>query len=194
MIGNKLKSLFRVDPKTAAEAITDQAVKLYPYSSILLQAHLIQLKATNSNLLVKSIQQHALQISNRAQLKNQLQATEVTVPIDTTSQKSIGKESSAFSIDELQELPELTRNENEKDKAIENFLAKAQEIGPIQPKDSNKQNPPTLQSELDLVSETLAQIFVKQGNFQKAIEIYTKLTLKYPEKRDYFAALIKKLK
>lgn len=194
MIGNKLKSLFRVDPKAAAEVLTDQAVKLYPYSSILLQAHLIHLKATNSNLLVKSIQQHALQIGNRAQLKNQLQATEVVASIETTSQKPIGKESSAFSIDELQELPELTRNENEKDKAIENFLAKAQEIGPIQPKDSNQQSPPTLQSELDLVSETLAQIFVKQGNFQKAIEIYTKLTLKYPEKRDYFAALIKKLK
>ncbi len=46
----------------------------------------------------------------------------------------------------------------------------------------------------DNVIETLALIFVSQGKIAKAISIFEKLCLKYPEKRAYFAAQIEKLK
>lgn len=45
----------------------------------------------------------------------------------------------------------------------------------------------------DLVSEPLAAIFEKQGYFDKAIKAYEKLSLKFPEKRAYFAARIEKI-
>lgn len=43
------------------------------------------------------------------------------------------------------------------------------------------------------VSENLAQILTKQGKFDKSIEIYEALMLKYPNKKAYFAAQIESL-
>lgn len=45
-----------------------------------------------------------------------------------------------------------------------------------------------------LVTETLAKIYALQGNVNKAIRAYEILSLRFPQKSAYFAALIKKLK
>ena len=52
----------------------------------------------------------------------------------------------------------------------------------------------SVQESDELVTETLAAIYAQQGNFEKAISFYEKLSLKIPEKSAYFAALIKDLK
>jgi hypothetical protein len=44
-----------------------------------------------------------------------------------------------------------------------------------------------------VISENFAKVLAQQGKINKAIEMYEKLSLKYPEKSSYFASLIKKL-
>jgi tetratricopeptide (TPR) repeat protein len=45
-----------------------------------------------------------------------------------------------------------------------------------------------------IISETLAEILLRQGKREKAIEVYKKLIWKFPQKKAYFAALIEDLK
>lgn len=45
-----------------------------------------------------------------------------------------------------------------------------------------------------IVSETLATIFLQQGYKEKAIKVYQKLSLVFPEKSTYFAKCVEKIK
>jgi tetratricopeptide (TPR) repeat protein len=52
----------------------------------------------------------------------------------------------------------------------------------------------SVEEDEELVTETLANVYYKQGHHKKAIRAYEKLCLLYPHKMPYFASLIQKIK
>jgi len=92
---------------------------------------------------------------------------------------------------------------NEKEKKLEGsnfnlidkFIKNSPKIKPVKEsnskenfsKDSTKEN-------IDLMTETLACVYLEQKKFNKAIAAYNILSLKYPEKSGFFADRIKAIK
>lgn len=81
------------------------------------------------------------------------------------------------------------------DEVIEKFIREEPIIQPLQAEKLDLENKARKSSEdqHSLVTETLAKIYTEQGLYPKAIEVYEKLVLKYPEKNAYFAARITEL-
>jgi hypothetical protein len=52
----------------------------------------------------------------------------------------------------------------------------------------------SLEEDAEIVTETLANIYVNQGYYGKAVKMYKKLALIFPEKSSYFAARILQVK
>lgn len=78
---------------------------------------------------------------------------------------------------------------------IENFLKNDPQISPPKAEQIDNENKAKKSAEdhNDLVSETLAKIYIEQMLYHKAIDTYQKLSLKFPEKSRYFADLIQSL-
>ncbi|MFD2595991.1 hypothetical protein [Sphingobacterium griseoflavum] len=78
---------------------------------------------------------------------------------------------------------------------IEKFIREEPQIQPPPADQLNMENKARKSSEeqYDLVTETLANIYAGQGMYVKAIEVYKKLILKFPEKKSYFATQIQAL-
>ncbi len=95
----------------------------------------------------------------------------------------------------------ITSNGNEdtstrRSKLIDTFIVDQPRIVPRSDKEIDSPIPEIKVKEenQELITDTLAQIYIKQGFYEKAIHAYEKLSLKYPEKNSYFADQIRKIK
>jgi hypothetical protein len=81
---------------------------------------------------------------------------------------------------------------NNKIELIDRFIADNPKIKPITDSQSKPKLVDNDDEQLDhLMTETLARIYLEQKNYDKAIQSYRILSLKYPEKSSFFAHQIK---
>ncbi|POY38996.1 hypothetical protein C3K47_00405 [Solitalea longa] len=123
-------------------------------------------------------------------------------PIKKVVSPDIGKEflENALHISNLNDLEQTVVIEfdmrKKEDQIIEKFIREEPMIRAVQlneisfeDKAEKSQNEGSV-----IVTETMAKVYADQHLFEKAISVYEKLCLKYPEKNTYFAAQIEKLR
>ncbi|MBE7176649.1 MAG: hypothetical protein INR69_09610 [Mucilaginibacter polytrichastri] len=107
-----------------------------------------------------------------------------------------------FHVRSVEELDAHTRTrtvpfsvEKKQDRIIEKFIREEPQISTPRPEKLDMENKARKSTEdkLEMVSETLAKIYTEQMLYDKALDTYQKLRLKYPEKSAYFAARIDEL-
>ena len=120
---------------------------------------------------------------------------------------SVDKQSFSYWLDYLQKKKESTSktdepsNTEKKTDLIDNFLSDPQSkiIRPSTTSetgasDLSSKEEDTKTDDAGFMTDTLAQIYIKQKYYDKAIDAYHKLSLKYPKKNTYFAGQIEKIK
>lgn len=110
------------------------------------------------------------------------------------AKKEIVEEVKQVEIPETVKPPKKKKQDKAISELIDNFIKTEPSITRRQaaffdPVDAAKES---VTDEENIVSETLADIYFGQRKFEKAIRVYKKLSLKFPEKSSYFAARIEK--
>ena len=135
----------------------------------------------------------------RDRSKPPISSTETTEAAETADSQKFSDWLTILDHDRLKDWRDQKAEPKQKDdmSIIDSFLEK--DIKVITPKNDEMEYTPSNLARLsivddeDFVTETLADIYYKQGNIQKALSAYKKLLLKYPEKKTYFAARIEKI-
>jgi regulator of replication initiation timing len=136
-------------------------------------------------------------------LEEQIKASLREIEIRKSRLRELIEEKNAITGDKDQHEQELTDAAIDrplrplpKDQMLEDFLDQKEvpaqgHVTFYNPEDSARRS---VEDNEDILSETLARLVAAQGKKDRAIKIYQKLMLKYPQKSSYFASQIEKLR
>lgn len=178
-------------------------IALYPYFML---AQLIQAKKESMHLFnlvvlfpdLQHLRNLFLEINGKENLlKNYTQSGENTLPI-----KEVNESNSEKVVDDIAQNDIIPCEDKENvslDELIEKFNTNRLKIS-CAIGDSEEDHvyedlcKSSVAEKMNIVSETLANIYKEQGNYDNAIKIYKALMIRYPEKSSTFANLITELK
>jgi len=160
-------------------------IEKYPYFQAALILHFKNLKSDNFEETLKKI---AVKIPQRKKLYTYLQERNNTKNYNL-AEYSVEK-NSAFNFDYNEEM-------SQENSLIDKFLSS--NAGIVISKNTNDNSEQFAENEAvkksteendEIITETLAMLYYNQKKYDKALEAFRKLNLKYPEKSIYFAPRI----
>lgn len=160
----------------------------YPYFQSASAYYLKTLKAQKKDSYHELLPKTAILTFNRSVLRNWLSSHEIK-----DNQEKIKTEKYSF-LDWFDVINDDIPRVDKKFDLIDEFIKNSPKIK-IDNKSEVKSSFKTDQKIKDeLITETLAKIYVKQEKFNKAIKAYEILSLKYPKKSSFFADQINDIK
>jgi tetratricopeptide (TPR) repeat protein len=126
----------------------------------------------------------------------QLPATGDLLELDLQEEVSVSSGQSLTSSNTPEIIEKYSRKQEQTD-LIDKFIIANPRIEQVRDKSFHPVediSKPFAEEKGGFITETLAKIYVSQGYYSKAIDIYEKLSLKFPEKSSYFATQIEKVK
>ena len=154
----------------------------------------------------RRMQQEKLDEERKQEEERKKELDAVNELIKTSSKKDEGKLENNLIIEEKIEdansqKEELTEQKMEvppkkTNKLIDSFIEKADSLERIGTKETKLSGDVSIESTVEsegILTETYADLLIDQKKYEKAIEVYNKLILKFPEKKTYFAIQIKKV-
>jgi len=179
-----------LDEETADEL--QNVVNEFPYFQTALILHLKNLKKIDSPEYENTLKKVAVKISDRKKLYHFLNSGENV----KQNKKQIHIQNESASAFQLKYDDDFTGGNS----LIDKFLSSNAAI--ITPKPSENEAIQSSENEVikksveendEIITETLAMIYFQQKKYDKALDAFRKLSLKYPEKSIYFATRIEEI-
>ena len=195
-----LKILKNPNKISQSEAIfIDELVKEFPYFQAARAIQLKNHKNLESFQFEKILNKTAIYTSNRRILFDFIEHNYLADYINSKNsktQKVIKKTESKTFVNWLEQVNLVPIDRSNESSTIEKFISKKPKLNikSIEEPEIHEDNESTELIKESLVTETLAKLYMQQENYEKAIQTYKILILKFPEKNSYFASAIKKLK
>ena len=136
----------------------------------------------------------------QSEAKEDIQLDEAKVASDLTIGKPIQfKSSDSYSFHQWLQLStkkplqSVVEKKSEKEHIIDTFISNNPKIEPLGKTESVTIEVVANEPNSQLMTETLAKVYLEQKKFENAIQAYRILSLKYPEKSGFFADQIKRI-